>query len=67
MKNTNNKELITYLVTLGLMLLLVSLWQFLEWVLYGEIQHRIVDDIISIPIMCSLYFNAKYWLDDKNI
>lgn len=59
------KDAVIYLVTLGLMLLLMALWQGLELIFYGEIQHRIVDDIISLPIMYSFYLNVKHWLDDK--
>ena len=36
------------------------LWAVLELVLYGEIQHRIVDDIISIPVIIVLYLMFRY-------
>lgn len=55
---------IRYLITIGLLALLNSLWQALEINYYGEIQHRVVDDIISIPIVLSIYLNVKHWLKD---
>lgn len=36
------------------------LWIVLEILLYGEIQHRIVDDIVSIPVIIVLYFMFRY-------
>jgi hypothetical protein len=65
MKNNYNtkKEFVIILVTLGLMTLLNCLWQVSELALYGEMQHRVVDDIISIPIMYSVYLNVRHWLD----
>lgn len=36
------------------------LWAILELLIYREIQHRIVDDIISIPVIVMLYLMFRY-------
>lgn len=40
-----------------------SLWMWLEKFIYGCVQPRMVDNLISIPIIISLYFNAKHYVD----
>ena len=45
--------------------ILCFVWMGLELLLYGEVQHRLVDDIIGIPIMWSLYLNALYYIERK--
>jgi hypothetical protein len=39
----------------------------LELLLYGEVQHRVVDDIIGVFIFYLMYSNVKYKLIDKFI
>ena len=36
------------------------LWVACEKLLYKEIQHRVVDDIISLPILVAIYFMWKF-------
>ena len=38
----------------------------LEVFFYGQVQHRIVDDIIGVPIIVSLYLNALGYFDSKS-
>lgn len=40
-------------------ILIVILWQELEMVFYGAVQHRIVDDIIGIILFWYIYQSEK--------
>ena len=44
---------------------LVLVWMLLEQLIYHEIQNRLVDDLISIPILVIIYlmFDARAKLD----
>ena len=46
---------VALLVTSVLFLAFSAIWMGLEMLFYGEVQHRIVDDIISIFIIISFY------------
>lgn len=46
-------------------LALVLVWQILEYIIYGEVQERIVDSIIMIPIMIMIFYNVRYYLYSK--
>ena len=35
-------------------------WQGLELLIYGEIQHRVVDDIIGLILLCSVLINVIF-------
>jgi len=39
----------------------IGVWLGLEWLFYGETQSRVVDDVISIILTGSLYFNYLQW------
>lgn len=43
--------------------LLCGFWNKLELHMYGEIQSRVVDDIILIPMIYSIYLNSKHMID----
>lgn len=43
------------------------LWIISEKLFYGEIQHRIVDDIVSFPIMTIIYFMWKFKTERDNL
>ena len=45
---------------------LVLVWMLLEQLIYHEIQSRLVDDLISIPILVIIYlmFDARAKLDE---
>jgi hypothetical protein len=45
--------------------LLNLFWMVLEIFLYGEVQHRIVDDIIAIPILFKFYQYNKFMISIK--
>lgn len=60
-----NKTIIQYLKDV-LMLLVIAFvitytWQFLELIMYKEIQYRKVDDIIAGILLISIYLNIKYY------
>lgn len=49
------KRFVCIIYTLFVYLQLVFVWMGLEKIIYGEVQHRIVDDIISVPILIIIY------------
>lgn len=60
-----NKTIIQYLKDV-LMLLVIAFvitytWQFLELIMYKEMQYRKVDDIIAGILLISIYLNIKYY------
>ena len=60
-----NKTIIQYLKDV-LMLLVIAFvitytWQFLELIMYKEIQYRKADDIIAGILLISIYLNIKYY------
>ncbi len=50
----------TLIITCIMALILCDIWEWLEKMIYGGIENRIVDTIIMIPIIISFWFNAKY-------
>lgn len=44
---------------IGWYLLLVMIWEFLELAIYGEVQPRIVDDIMSVLYFVFIYQAMK--------
>lgn len=49
----------TLIITLIMFLALGGFWSWLEIVMFGEIKNNPVDNIVSIPILVSFWFNAK--------
>lgn len=37
------------------------IWMLLEVIYYGAVQNRIVDNIMSVFIFISIYYNIKYY------
>ena len=56
---------VALLVTSVLFLAFSAIWMGLEMLFYGEVQHRIVDDIISVFIIISFYRNVVHTLTYK--
>lgn len=56
---------VALLVTSVLFLAFSAIWMGLEMIFYGEVQHRIVDDIISVFIIISFYRNVVHTLTYK--
>ena len=56
---------VALLVTSVLFLAFSAIWMGLEMLFYGEVQHRIVDDIISVFIIISFYRNVVHILTYK--
>ena len=56
---------VALLVTSVLFLAFSAIWMGLEMLFYGEVQHRIVDDIISVFIIISFYRNVVHVLTYK--
>ena len=50
---------ISILITLILFMALGGFWMALEIFIYGSVTSRVVDEIISIPIIISFYFNSR--------
>ena len=55
-----------FLLSWILFLILDLVWMGLEVFFYGQVQHRIVDDIIGVPIIVSLYLNALGYFENKS-
>lgn len=43
------------------------LWMGIEQVLYGVVQHRVVDDIISLPIVFIIYMMWMFKTERDNL
>ena len=56
---------VALLVTSVLFLAFSAIWMGLEMLFYSEVQHRIVDDIISVFIIISFYRNVVHTLTYK--
>lgn len=50
----------TVIITALMSLALCDVWAWLEKMIYGVAENRVVDNIIMLPIMVSFWFNAKY-------
>ena len=50
-----------------LFLVFAEFWIVLEQLIYGQETPRIVDEIISIPILFYFYYNVKNFLEKHNI
>lgn len=48
------------LSAMGLFIIWGLSWTGLEYLIYGEVQPRIVDDIVSIPVIVALYLMFRY-------
>ena len=51
------KWLLIYCVTA---LIITYGWQGLELLFYGEVQHRVVDDIVGMALMLSVMLNVTF-------
>lgn len=49
---------------IGIMALVVVLWQLIEKILVGEVTPSIVDSIVGTVLSYSLYFNYKHWIGE---
>lgn len=54
MKDNSDRKFIKWLLTS--MFIISIVWQLLEYFIYGEIQHRIVDDIMAAIWIITLYW-----------
>ena len=54
-----------FTVCITISALVQALWCGLEMLIYGETQHRTVDDIMTVILTASLYFNYKQWRDNN--
>lgn len=57
--------IIGFSVMTGITTIVTILWTSLEIFFYGEVQHRIVDDIIATILVVSLLFNLKAALNNN--
>lgn len=57
---TRIKETIKIIVVYWIIAAIIVFgWQGLELFFYGEVQHRIVDDVVGSILVCSIYFNIN--------
>ena len=47
--------------TMIIFMILGTAWMELETFFYGQPQNRIVDNIISIPVIVSIYLNVRHY------
>lgn len=47
---------------IGIMTLVILIWQLLEKILFGEITPNLVDSIIGTVLSYSIYKNYKNWV-----
>ncbi|MGM9543766.1 MAG: hypothetical protein ACI3T9_02155 [Romboutsia timonensis] len=47
--------------TMIIFMILGTAWMSLETFFYGQPQNRIVDNIISIPVIASIYLNVRHY------
>lgn len=47
-----------WLIFIGIWLSIIYVWQMLEIILYGEIQHRIIDDVVGYLFVVSVFVNV---------
>jgi len=56
-------NIIKRFITFAIILFIVQgLWMGLELCFYGEIQPRIVDNVVGLILAISLFYNLKAWL-----
>ena len=55
----------SFILTLGISYLVCLLWMGLEVIFYGEVQPRVVDDIIMLVIMTILFITIHKALGNK--
>lgn len=58
------KYLRLILEIIGIMALVLFIWQLMEKMLIGEVTPNIVDSIIGTILTYSLYFNYKNWIEE---
>lgn len=54
-----DRVLWTMAITIIMFLALGEVWMWLEMIIFGEVRNNPVDNIISIPILISFWFNAR--------
>lgn len=54
------------LIKVGIMTVVILLWQLLEMFITGDIQPSKVDSIVGVILTLSLYENFKTWGRDSN-
>jgi len=59
--NSDKLNLSGVIVCIFISFIVQTVWSGLELLIYGETQSRIVDDVISIILTGSLYFNYLQW------
>lgn len=65
MKENHSKAIVTkILIFWGLSAIVAVLWDLLELFFYGEVQPRIVDNVMGGFLIASLYYNLKSWLSE---
>ena len=55
------KRITDVLVAWGISMVVYLLWTMLELAFYGEVQPRLVDNVIGFILIASLWGNYKHW------
>lgn len=65
MNDTQRFFCMTY--TVFSLILLTIFWQVIEIIIYGFIQPRVVDDIVSLPLALIIYLMWKFKTERDNL
>lgn len=49
-----------FLICIVISMIITYGWQGLELIIYGEVQHRLVDDIVGTVLMLSIMLNVVF-------
>lgn len=62
-RNRVDKIMWTIALTTVMTIALQDVWRWLEIIVYGAVQTRVVDKFIMVPIIISFWFNAKHIIE----
>lgn len=62
-RNRVDKIMWTIALTTIMTIALQDVWRWLEIIVYGAVQTRVVDKFIMVPIIISFWFNAKHIIE----
>ena len=64
MKKEVKKEAVVFLIVIGLVTILNTMWQILELIILGEVRANIIDTIIVLILMPFIFKGVRLWLKD---
>jgi amino acid permease len=67
-ENMSDTQKLFCMIYTGYTFIVLNLvWMGIEKLLYGAIQHRVVDDIISVPLILIIYLMWKFKTERDNL